>query len=96
METEKESIRVDSRIKQMVSTHIESTKQSIGGFYDIAAEKLLFEEWCNKQSPEYLFEWGSVGMDKNSLPVVNKQYFSRMTDAEKKTAFSLNLKPIIN
>ncbi len=36
-----ESIKVDSKLKRKVERHIKNTRQTIGGFYDLAAQEKI-------------------------------------------------------
>lgn len=87
-------VRVNTRIKKMVNKHVKSTKQTVGGFYDLAAQKMMFDDWCENQSPESIFEWGATSIKPNAPIETIRKQFSEMTNGQKLTAFSLNLKPL--
>lgn len=43
-EKDTDLVRVDTKIKEKVVAHVAKTRQSIGGFYDLAAKEKLEKE----------------------------------------------------
>ena len=54
-----------------------------------------FQEWCERQSPDRVFEWGSFDARRDSEAVTHSKKFSELTPEEKRTMWDLRTGPAV-
>lgn len=52
-----------------------------------------FKEWCERQSPDRVFEWGSCGREKGAIVVTHSKKFSELTPEEKRKMWDFRTGP---